>query len=354
MSAPSPAELAQLATAATHLEAAKYYDLAAFVMLLYDTLLTIPREVDKIWKKHWTGVTLLWFLNRWIFILAVVPTIVAFHDPGFMGKTALHSRCERFFRYAGYIATFQRVVIGSVFILRTYCIYGRNLVAAGFIAIFLIAEVFCKLYANLKWGAPVVLPKGFVACVLAVAPENAHKFAIFWISELCTDAVVLTLTIYRSYVVSRMQSVFHSTLLRVIARDGIVYFLIMFLVNLTTVLFDLIASQDLKAINANFGVMINCIMTGRLILNLKSATSKPDPAQVSYAGYNGVRNNFEARILGNIGNDLEDESHVSSTLTGSTLVSQTGRNAHWDRGCRSIDYNDGYELSVRRPQGYRV
>ena len=95
-------------------------------------------------------------------------------------------------------------------------------------------------------------------------------------------------------------------------------------------------------------------MTGRLILNLKSATSKPDPAQVSYAGYNGVRNNFEARILGNIGNDLEDESHVSSTLTGSTLVSQTGRNAYWDRGCRSIDYNNGYELSVRRPQGYRV
>ena len=88
---------------------AKYYALASFVMLVYDILLTFPREVDKIWrKKRFSGLTVLWVCNRWVFLLMVILTIASecdsylvmfgrlianiccslagMHDPAFTGK----------------------------------------------------------------------------------------------------------------------------------------------------------------------------------------------------------------------------------------------------------------------------
>lgn len=79
-------------------------------MLVYDTILTLPREVDKIWcKRRFSGLTVLWVCNRWVFLLMVIPTIAStffcltqrvfirallthgsspegMHDPAFTGK----------------------------------------------------------------------------------------------------------------------------------------------------------------------------------------------------------------------------------------------------------------------------
>ena len=104
------------------------------------------------------------------------------------------SRCEAYFRYPGIVAAFQRLFIGcastyffppsmtknlcvlniylfcllAVFMLRTYAIYGRSLVAAGIIALFLIAEFVTKLVsiafrslaAVAVWGRylPLLIP----------------------------------------------------------------------------------------------------------------------------------------------------------------------------------------------------
>lgn len=58
--------------------AAKYYALAAFVMLVYDIFLTFSVEVDKIWRNmRFSGLTVLWVCNRWVYLLMVIPTIAS-------------------------------------------------------------------------------------------------------------------------------------------------------------------------------------------------------------------------------------------------------------------------------------
>ena len=68
------------------------------------------------------------------------------------------------------------------------------------------------------------------------------------------------------------------------------------------------ASEDLKAVNADFGVMINSLMTARLILNLKAAASNDanDTSTRPYlaSGFSGAHHTWEANILGNIGNEF--------------------------------------------------
>ncbi|THH10129.1 hypothetical protein EW145_g1544 [Phellinidium pouzarii] len=281
---------AQTVEVATHLwprpdtlvarrEAAKFYALAAFV--------------EKVWRRKFTGLTVLWFLNRWVFFLAVIPTIVSFHDPQWIGPVCVPARlifCDRYFRYPGFIAAFQRVVIGSVFILRIYCIYGRSIRAPSIIVAFLIPEIVVKLFVTIKW-----------------------------------DSVVLILTVSRSYV-AYQQSVMVNTasrLWKVILKDGIVYFLVIFSANLLTVI---MFGLDLKAINADFGVMINSLMTARLILNLKSVGSfeRNGAESTSIGGDAGgatVMSAWEAAVLGDIGNDFEESSEMSSRTAVSTIAS---------------------------------
>ncbi|KAI5119662.1 hypothetical protein M0805_007753 [Coniferiporia weirii] len=312
-----------LITAAKHLQGDKYYALCSFVMLTYDIFLTLDREVEKVWKKKFSGLSVLWFCNRWVFFLAVIPTIFSFQDPAFVGA---------------------RIVIGSIFILRTYCIYNRSLKVAGVIALFLIVEVVVKLFTTIVWGQAVTLPPGFVACVLSVSPENAGKFIIYWVTELCTDAVVLGLTIYRSYTAFRTSGGFsHTHIWRVIIKDGIIYFLVMFGANLTTVLMYLTAAQDIKASNADFGVMINSLMTARLILNLKAAaTTETADAKVEYSsGFEAAPPAWEANLLGNIGNEFEGTGSSTGSVHSTAYRSYKGRS--------TFDYSNEYELPVRRP-----
>ncbi|TCD67180.1 hypothetical protein EIP91_000406 [Steccherinum ochraceum] len=338
MAAPPPPDPSVLITAATHLAGAKYYAMASFVMMTYDILLTFPTELEKIWKQRYSGVTVLWFMNRWFFLAAVIPTIASLHVDALCPLQAFmihilselcgyridhvqgspaqffHS-CERYFRYPGYIAAIQRVVIGSIFILRMYCIYGRDYKVAVLIAVFLIVEVIIKLYATIAWGQAVQLPPGFVACVLSVSPENSAKFIIFWVFELVTDTLVVFLTVFRSFQLRRSASIWQSRLWQVLVKDGLMYFFVMFATNLITVIMYIVASQDLKAVNADFGVMINAVMTARLILNLKTANSRAVGVETNTDFARSI-GTWEANIVGNLGNEFEGQFSNGTTEDG--------------------------------------
>ena len=45
------------------------------MILIYDQLITLSDEVEHVWKRKWTGATLLFFLNRYA---TLFKTIVGF------------------------------------------------------------------------------------------------------------------------------------------------------------------------------------------------------------------------------------------------------------------------------------
>ncbi|KAF4582393.1 hypothetical protein EYR38_002513 [Pleurotus pulmonarius] len=65
-----------LARTAGHLMAAKMFSLASCVMLFYDIFLTFSDEVEKVWRKKFTPVTFLWFMNRYLSPLGYIVIIV--------------------------------------------------------------------------------------------------------------------------------------------------------------------------------------------------------------------------------------------------------------------------------------
>jgi len=96
---------------------------------------------------------------------------------------------------------------------------------------------------------------------------------------LLTDTCIFILTLWRARQYFYISS--GTPLLRLFMRDGVVYFAVIFCVNLMNVLTYLLASADLSAIGAAFSQLITSTMISRLVLNLRSNHS--DPAGVDGA-----------------------------------------------------------------------
>ncbi|KAF5321748.1 hypothetical protein D9619_001272 [Psilocybe cf. subviscida] len=92
----SPADLDALTSGAHHLLAAKYFQLAAFVMLIYDHILTFPEEVDRIWKRKISGASILFLINRYVTPLQFIIILDAFHDPRWTKRA-----CDNFVVFEG-------------------------------------------------------------------------------------------------------------------------------------------------------------------------------------------------------------------------------------------------------------
>lgn len=290
-----------MSSAAKHLLAARYYELASFAIFVYDIFVTLDQEVERIWKQKLTVLTPLWITIRWMFLLALIPSIISFHDTSFPKKI-----CERFFKYPGVVAAIQRVVIGLVFTFRTYCIYDRSKKVAGVVFLFILGELFCKLYSIIAWGVPLSSSSQAkdVPCVLTAGQENVHRFIINWVSELVTDGIVLLLTLYRTYTIFLSTRARLNNLWLVIMRDGVMYFFIMFIANLTTVIMYMSVTADIKAINATFSIIISSILTARLILNLKSASIGNVSSIIRHTSFSAAITTIDDTMLENIRNDL--------------------------------------------------
>ncbi|KAG8907935.1 hypothetical protein FRB99_001443 [Tulasnella sp. 403] len=69
----------QLSTAFTHITASRYLSFAGFVVLIYDHLLTFADEVELIWLKPMSLVTMLFLFNRYLVPLIIM---VDLYDKG--------------------------------------------------------------------------------------------------------------------------------------------------------------------------------------------------------------------------------------------------------------------------------
>ncbi|KAI0702336.1 hypothetical protein BC835DRAFT_1411160 [Cytidiella melzeri] len=239
----------------------KLYDLWAYtVMLFYDMFITFGEEVEKIWMQPFTSATLLWFVNRYLTPLGFIVITVGFHDPKW-GP----AECERYVRFPEYLKIFSATAVG---------IYGRSrFILVSFIFL-LLAEIGIKIWSFMV-GIPLQLPPGLFGCVLT---GKTNRVMYTWVAELAFDTCVFVAMLYRTVYLyvslpncSRTSSITH-----VLLRDGVVYFGVISVSNLVTVLIYVFAIPALKVINASFSTLITTLMVSRLILNLRKSLLPSD------------------------------------------------------------------------------
>ncbi|KAF7761632.1 hypothetical protein Agabi119p4_9624 [Agaricus bisporus var. burnettii] len=73
-------------SATLRLLAGKYLQIASFIMLAYDHMITFGQEVEVIWKRPMSFATILFFLNRYANLMQCIVLVVAFHEPDWRGE----------------------------------------------------------------------------------------------------------------------------------------------------------------------------------------------------------------------------------------------------------------------------
>ncbi|PFH45020.1 hypothetical protein AMATHDRAFT_44254 [Amanita thiersii Skay4041] len=275
MDTPIPPEVQKaLETGFAHLVANKYYVLASTVMLVYDHILTLEQERIYIWNQKKSIPSYLFLIFRYVTPIVSLINLIALHDPNWTGST-----CSNWIWLPVAVGPIISAATGGfndrdeaypvILIMRVHAIYARNK-----FVLWITIPVYLAQLAVMGWsipsGVPAQLPPGFVGCVPTEKPGTGRRLTALYVAALVFDATIFILTFGRAAYM-RIMMTETVTLFKLIVRDGTLYFMVIFIVNLVNVFLLSLAPPDLSAINAPFASMITAVLVARLVLNLREA-----------------------------------------------------------------------------------
>ncbi|KAJ7482292.1 hypothetical protein B0H11DRAFT_2232510 [Mycena galericulata] len=287
-----------LATAYFRLQVNYKFQTANYALYIFDHFITFGDEVEKIWSQPLTLASLLFYLNRYMthvqFIILQPFTKLTGRSPYvfpsfyFMRPTDIAARCVNAMFYSrerlhcawlsslnashpyctAPAATYGILSGNTVtLILRVYALYLSNKYVLAFILTLLTGQIIFMAYA-LTFGIRVPLPPGWPGCVLT---GSGPWFGGFWAAPIVTDTFIFFLTLWRTVRYQKRHG--RMNYMQIIMRDGILYFGVIFSVNMMNCVIFFAAPTDLKAIGASFSQIMTAVMISRLHLNLRRGSS---------------------------------------------------------------------------------
>ncbi|KAF5325332.1 hypothetical protein D9619_009946 [Psilocybe cf. subviscida] len=324
-----------------HLTGNYMFQTSNYALFFYDYLLTLPDEVEKIWMAPFTFASLLFYINRYVTHAQFIILQVEYHEKNWPIALKHLQVCDHYVKFAGACAMSLVAIAQIIMILRVYALYRRSKRVLGLLITMLCAQM-VVIGFGLNTGVRVHLPPGFPGCVLT---GSNNWFATLWAAPLCTDSVIFAMTVWRSVGYRKKYGRFKT--IDMILRDGSVYFLVIFSVNLMNCLIYLFAPSDLRALGARFSQTLTSILISRLQLNLRQignpsyigpGTQEP-PSHPSGGFGSGLdRNTAEFTTffsLGALGEDLDDCPVLEiGTLQGSMALSDVSTSRTGDMDCK--------------------
>jgi len=272
-----PSTLSALLSNLRQILVAKYFFLGAYTTLVYDHIMTLPEEIQTVWKKKKTFPLYLFILVRYYTPLAV--GVVAF---AYFSTFMTRSRCARWMLFLPLGITMPLTILpGILMLIRVYALYNRNRLILFGLSTSLVLQTVAGLWQYTVSGAtPAPDPLNdyeYHFCIYLPPKRIGHLSTMYIFWELGYDSVVFLLTIARTFYMHwRSQSVImRSSLVNNLVQDGAFYFGCIFSVNLMWAVMILHAPTGLRAIAGIPSACVNTLMVCRITLNLRAAAYGP-------------------------------------------------------------------------------
>ncbi|EGO31001.1 hypothetical protein SERLADRAFT_444575 [Serpula lacrymans var. lacrymans S7.9] len=216
-----------------------------YAVVIWDWVISLPREWRFIWKSDWTPVKVAYLFCRY-WVIAVVPYLLfAF----VMNHT--QEVCSKIYRIPVALAMWNQVGSESVLLIRTYAFFNRNIYILTFLICALSGVVSYQLYVDTSQMDLL----GFVT------PP--------FIAPLLFDTIVTSMTIWKAFTIRRRNGGPSSKLIQTFLREGVFYYILISIANLINGIFYLQPRQVISAINIPLSVMMAPVLACRLILDLR-------------------------------------------------------------------------------------
>ncbi|KAI0714605.1 hypothetical protein C8Q76DRAFT_430741 [Earliella scabrosa] len=222
----------------------------AFALLLYDFVLTLPREVE--WysgRRHVSWASALFFLNRYGVMLSHLPMTFKY-----FGDNLDSSSCHQLQLYHAAVSMISQGVVSSLMVLRTYALYNFDpRVPMLFVAFTLIGgstTTWALIQTTSAEGESEyqLHPAG---CLLVLSQSQAERYAVAWSVALAFDVIAFCLTVARTV---RQALAYRRGLFHLMLRDGAIFFgilVILYFCNVMTFVFGKSGYQGCLATSTN-------------------------------------------------------------------------------------------------------
>jgi len=268
--------IAQLVQAENDVLLLKYVAVASVVLVAYDIILTLPAEIELIWKSRFSRGTVLYFVVRYVNTVQMALDLIYYLwvDPPF-------KFCQVYFYFDAYTSTFCVIPITVVLAFRTYAVCDRNVLAKRLLWILTVGSNVAVVAAviwttvEIKIVPPSIPVPGFT-CVLSASGVPRNAGILQYVAGVSFDFGIFLITaarLYKLYVFGRTQ------LIKVIMRDCLWYFMALTWLNLAQLfIFIFIPPSRLtiSAVFVNLSRSLAVIFTSRIVLNLRGFVSRPD------------------------------------------------------------------------------
>ncbi|KAJ3853581.1 hypothetical protein EV368DRAFT_81429 [Lentinula lateritia] len=281
---------------ATEVRDTNYVAFVGFTIMIWDHLDTFTTEVEYVWPRvgEKKPIVYLFLINRYLIPLGFIVNLFAYLRID--QETYVGIKLSHFVRYEGAMTMIGINIVGLMMLIRIYALYrNQKFIVAG-VAMLLLIEM--GTYAWLmSTGKPVQHHPNIIcqssmymwelifayvcgaqisaACTMVFGEKNSIATSSSAWLPLLYDTVVLVLTLGAT--IPSVRDARGSATVYVMRRllqDGLIYFGVIFAVNLVLSLMIAVADSGLKNITAQLELLVTVTMMSRITLNLMQSPDK--------------------------------------------------------------------------------
>jgi len=248
------------------LQKTRFVSAVGLVILLYDHLLCLPDEVRFIWSARITSSKILFLGMRYI-----VPWVMILHTVQLSGLADVHLSddfCQVWYA-AGMVLGWVTLGINDwLVLLRLWILWDRNRkFILSTLLVFLVsnAAVFILTVIMLTKMLPGMHFEPVIHLCSADSLSNIHIFRFLWLPGLIFQFVMVLSMAWKVFTCPDA--------LKILIRDGYLYFLFLFAINLVNAMIVLNARVSLITLTIFFMWCFTTTATCRMILSLRRSSS---------------------------------------------------------------------------------
>ncbi|TFK41763.1 hypothetical protein BDQ12DRAFT_678448 [Crucibulum laeve] len=251
------------------LHAAKQYFTASCALLAYDYLLTLGQEVNVMWGNKLTPVLFLFFMNRYIPIACCILELFISFSPLWTFEI-----CNRFVIFQWPQTLLFTLPAESMLVYRMWAITNRSKLVVTVLVLTMTAQLSVIIAAMSRSGTFGALPipyfelDPFHMCILLA---NGKLNVVYLSLSIFFDVIVFSITVKQTLTFNPCSIYPRSDLLRIIQRDGALYFCALLAGNVVWLALMLCAPPGLKLMNSQPSMVLTSIMINRITLSLRNA-----------------------------------------------------------------------------------
>jgi len=270
-----------------------YFYVSAITILIYDYLLTLKLEVTWVWSSSEFG----WSYTKVLFLLTrYVPFVLSFlFLYNQLGVDVPQSVCVRTYPASTWLVLFSMNIAEVILVIRTWAIWRKHKGVGSLLLLLMVVDLILQCWSMAKFNnslefIPPFYP-GYRGCNISKV-NSALKWN--YVFMIIIEVVVLALMGVSAFRTAQMGD--NNKLMKVIHRDGIMFYVYILIVSIANALIIKYAAHDLLGLLSPLQAVIYSALTSRIIFNIReTARRSPLDSVELHTQYQESQMQFAAR-----------------------------------------------------------